>query len=484
MARAGLKSAWRKPGLFAIVAVGALVWPMAGASFADAGGTSPTPAPLGASSTTGPTGTASDSGSTGPTSTTSPTTTPTTTPTTSPTGTTSPTTPTGPTSSTPGASSALVVVTPADTVGPIDFSTYSVGSVRGQGTPTPWTGADCGATIDQGVVNIGGTKSFRMSNNQISGCFDDVFTPRTANAAGETTADNGGFPVGTLQPFFDASFTVASYTGALQPGLKVQVSPDRGDGARMSYVGFEHVAGGIQFSFYDVQGVIGTAPCLSCANFVLHDLGTYDPTVPHTVEISMVLNNGPSNDVVKVFIDGTLKVTGGSWEDYYTMDEESSPDPLHMVSRTVDSLLIRASGSPTALQQAAVLGKGFLFSNIIIKTGAVPVAGSPGGGSGSPGTPAGGATPGAGGGGTVTVGGATVVAPGAAGAGTVAVGAASTGSPPPVQVGGVHVTKRRQAHSPSSGGGGSWLWWLLLLIVLAFAVLVWILFTRYRTTGV
>jgi hypothetical protein len=376
-----------------------------------------------------------------------------------------------------------VVVSPADTVGPIDFSTYNVGTVRGQGGTPAWTGADCGATIDQGVVSVSGTKSFRMSNAQISGCFDDVFTPRTANAAGETTADPGAFPVGTLQPFFDASFTVASSTGGLQPGLKVQVSPDRGDGSRMSYVGFEHVALGIQFSFYDVQGVTSPAiaPCSSCANFVVHDLGTYDPTVAHTVEISMVFNEGPSNDVVKVFIDGQLKITGGSWEDYYTMDKESSPDPLHMVSRTVDSLLIRASGSPTPAEITALLGNGYLFSNIKVTTGAVPVLSLPGsGGGGTPGA-GGGATPGAGGAGTVTVAGATVVAPGAGGAGTAAVGGTSTVAPPQVQVGGKQVTRHHQAHSPSSGSSSSWLWWLLLIIALAFAGFIWFLFARSRT---
>lgn len=268
----------------------------------------------------------------------------------------------------------------ADTVGPINFETYNPGTVRGQDSP-PWTGQDCGGTIDQSVVNNPvtappsfGTKSFRMSNAVVSGCFDDAFSPRTTNAAGETTADPGTFPPGTLEPFFDASFTVASFTGKLQPGLKVQVSPDRGDGARMSYVGFEHVAGGIDFTFYDVQGVTppAVAPCLGCANFVQTDLGTFDATVPHTVRITMQFNDGPSNDVVQVFIDGNLVHTGGSWEDYYTMDTESSPTPP-MVSRTVDSLLFRATGTA----QPALAGEGYLFDDVSVSTGPVVSAEPP-----------------------------------------------------------------------------------------------------------
>lgn len=51
------------------------------------------------------------------------------------------------------------------------------------------------------------------------------------------------------------------------------------------------------------------------------------------------------------------------------MDTESSPNPPR-VSRTVDSLLIRASGSA----QADTLGKGFLFDGISVTTGPVPTS--------------------------------------------------------------------------------------------------------------
>jgi hypothetical protein len=263
----------------------------------------------------------------------------------------------------------------ADTIGPIDFEGYTVGSVYGQGAPA-WTGGGCGS-VDQAVVdNSGfpaapasfGTKSFRLSNSTVLGCFNDAFTSQTVNEAGESTAQSSPLSGGTRQPFFETSFTFASATGALQPGLAVQVSPDRGDGARMSYVRMQHTATDLVLDFYDVQGVVGTAPCLSCANFVNTPLGTYDPTVPHTVKITMQFVDGPSNDIVQVFVDGVLKHTGGSWEDYYTMDTESSPAPP-MLSRTVDSLLIRASGTATP----SLAGKGFLFDGVSILSGPVPI---------------------------------------------------------------------------------------------------------------
>ncbi len=68
--------------------------------------------------------------------------------------------------------------------------------------------------------------------------------------------------------------------------------------------------------------------------------------------------------------------TGGSWEDYYTLDTESSPNPPR-VSRTVDSLLIRAGGNP----QLDTAGEGFLFDDVSVRTGPVPVEEAPGSGS-------------------------------------------------------------------------------------------------------
>jgi hypothetical protein len=36
--------------------------------------------------------------------------------------------------------------------------------------------------------------------------------------------------------------------------------------------------------------------------------------------------DGPSNDVVKVYIDGALVHTGTSWENYYRYDSEASAE--------------------------------------------------------------------------------------------------------------------------------------------------------------
>ena len=140
---------------------------------------------------------------------------------------------------------------PTSTVGPIDFEspTYSAvpGSINNQ------DGWKATGTFDQAVVlntlNLNapdafGDQSWRVSNAVTSGSFaDHPFSKPLTDEAGESTAENGGQSSGTRQPCFKAEFTVASNNGAAQNGLQITVSPDRGDGARMSYLQLAHNIG-------------------------------------------------------------------------------------------------------------------------------------------------------------------------------------------------------------------------------------------------
>ena len=66
--------------------------------------------------------------------------------------------------------------------------------------------------------------------------------------------------------------------------------------------------------------------------------------------------DGPSNDVVKVYVDGTLRHTGTSWEDFFRWCE------LTGESRTVDSMIFQArtSGGTAPFTR----GNGFLIDNL------------------------------------------------------------------------------------------------------------------------
>ena len=56
---------------------------------------------------------------------------------------------------------------------------------------------------------------------------------------------------------FIAEFSFMSKTPAYQPGLFLSVSPDSGEGSRMSWVGLEDTADGIRVSVNDTPDVDG-----------------------------------------------------------------------------------------------------------------------------------------------------------------------------------------------------------------------------------
>ena len=253
----------------------------------------------------------------------------------------------------------------------INFDSYALGTINGQDGWSSLGSAGSGCAVyDHAVVantygyTSFGTKSLRMSNAVTSGCFgDQTFSKSLANEAGETTATNNGLSGGVRQPHFEAQWDFASTVPtAEQPGLSVVASPDRGDGSRMSWVQMQDTPGGLQVNFFDVQGT--TNP----ANFVGPTVvaAGLDRTIPHTIKISVDFFDGPSNDVVKVYVDGALRLTGTTWENYYRYDAEAQPEGG---PRTVDSILFRTGNAPAP----ATAGNGFLIDNLTLTSGPILV---------------------------------------------------------------------------------------------------------------
>ena len=294
----------------------------------------------------------------------------------------------------------------ADTVGPIDFESYSTGTVNGQDGWTSTGAAGMGyAVYDHAIVKNSsypfapasfGTKSLRISDAVTSGCFSDqTFSKPVINAAGEAGADAGGFPTGTLLPNYIGSFQFASVTPASeQVGLHMSVSPDRGDGTRMSYVRIEDSPGGWNLFFDDYQdfaplGSDGNLNdgCAGSDNFIETPIATGVSRGVHTLTFAMHLAPGPHNDVVSILLDGVVIHTGTSWEDYYRYCGESGggnvgqpsgagqcPASLSCggpnagllpdKSRIVRDLLFRTSGTA----DPANAGNGFLIDGVKIAT--------------------------------------------------------------------------------------------------------------------
>lgn len=239
-----------------------------------------------------------------------------------------------------------------------DFESFTPGSVNGQdGWVSTGSYDDAVVANTYGFASFG-TQSFRISDAITSGSFGDwVFAKPTANAAGEASSTAGAFSIGTLQSHYELQFDIASASSSVQQaGLHLSVSPDRGDGSRMSYLRFEDGATGIDVFFDDVQG--STTP----ANFVETQIATgLDRTVAHTVKLTIDFVEGDSNDVVKVYIDGSLVTTGTSWENYYRFDSEAAAE---QTPRIVNTAIFQARGTATPADS----GYGFLIDNVSIDT--------------------------------------------------------------------------------------------------------------------
>ena len=233
---------------------------------------------------------------------------------------------------------------------------------------------------DHAVVALGafwavpgfGSQSLRISNAVTSGCFgDQTFSKPVIDEAGETNA-YVLVPSGTRQARFTAQWDFASAVpGAEQPGLSVVASPDKGDGGRMSWVQMKDTPTGLEVNFYDYRDAIPYGSLATPSDgrgveddFVLTTVASgLSRTVPHTVRIEMDLIDGPHNDVVKIFVDGVLKHTGTSWEDYFRWtqgpgDPEATA-PVHE-SRVIRSMLFRTGGTSAP----GTVGKGLLIDNL------------------------------------------------------------------------------------------------------------------------
>lgn len=123
----------------------------------------------------------------------------------------------------------------------------------------------------------------------------------------------------------------------------------------MSYLRFDDQFDGIHVFFVDVTD---PGHVVDGETFNETDIATINRN-PHNIRFVMDFVDGPDNDIVKIYVDGVLKISGTSWEDYYAFDTESDPT-LNGHSRTVDSLLFREGGTANPADS----GNGFLIDNM------------------------------------------------------------------------------------------------------------------------
>jgi hypothetical protein len=275
----------------------------------------------------------------------------------------------------------------ADTVGPITFESsqgYFVGDINGQPIPSTLPNGAWSKTgpYDVKVVLLSptypaasgynfGSQALQISDFFTSGSFgDQTFSPGLADEAGESGAFNAGLSGGLRQPHFSASFRIGTTQATQQcpscpTPLKMTVSPDRGDGARMSFLRFEDRVNGVHVFFVDV---VNKGPVGAESNFRTYDIATLSRDRAHLIQFSIEFKNGPANDTVKIYIDSVLKKTGTTWEDYYRYDSEQTPQGNKVP--TVDKLLFRESGNsqhiPPYDPNPADFGQGYLLDRVTL----------------------------------------------------------------------------------------------------------------------
>ena len=251
----------------------------------------------------------------------------------------------------------------ADSIAAITFEppTYAVGNINGQDgwmKTGPYDVSVASVAAFPAAAGYGfGTQALRLSDAVTSGSFgDQAFSPGLASPAGE----------GAAQSHFDASFWIGTALAGLQPGMHTSVSPDDGNGSRMSYLRFEDQADGVHVFFDDVtdNGPLGTV-----ANFTETDIATLSRASAHSIRFSIDFKDGPANDVVRIYVDGTLKIAGTTWEDYYRYDPEQAGNGN--VVPTTSKVLFRESGTANP----ANAGNGFLVDGVSLSSSSP--AGSP-----------------------------------------------------------------------------------------------------------
>ena len=176
-------------------------------------------------------------------------------------------------------------VAKADTVA-TDFESFALTSVNGQfgwksavpgDIPSLPSGYDQSVVPNSsGVVAFGG-RSFRLSNayNPDPGTAPPEFHYQTySNPTSQAAGEDQGETVYSAQFSF-----ISTHPDAQQPGLRISVSPDMGEGGRMSYIGLNDTPAGIDVVFYDTPTEDG--------DFQDYDLGTLPRDKPHTIRFWM-----------------------------------------------------------------------------------------------------------------------------------------------------------------------------------------------------
>jgi hypothetical protein len=167
-----------------------------------------------------------------------------------------------------------------------------------------------------------------------------------------------------------------SATGAAQPGLNIELASNaKYTSWRMSRLNITDAGNGFSLTAIDIIGNVTSGITTSIFTPIATGLSY---TQLHTIETRILFVDGitdlgnnivSGNDVLQVYLDGTLIHTGSSYEAFYYVRPASANEGLAPPRRqATDCLMFRAANIA-----APVTGNGFYFSDVVVSN-AFPVA--------------------------------------------------------------------------------------------------------------
>ncbi len=245
---------------------------------------------------------------------------------------------------------------------------------------------------DQQVKQVndanGNRKVFRMSNAITSGTYSSqVFSEVSAQVAGETNAalwnDRGTVGSSPTAPQFGAyaasntfysKVAFRSATGAAQSGLALTLSASaKQSTVRMNWLQIaDSGSNGFNLNVYElgIDGAFPSAPTTIASGLSYTDLHTIETGITFVDGVNWVGGQEVSNDILQIWLNGTLIHTGSTWESYYYDTELITAGTPRV--QAVNSMLFRVAGTAAT----ATSGNGFYFEDFAIGNTIVPAPGA------------------------------------------------------------------------------------------------------------
>lgn len=239
-----------------------------------------------------------------------------------------------------------------------DFENFDVGPIANG--ENGWTAATGG--LDQGIVDLGGNKVFKISSDPSTGAFGGPYSPSIGVTAGEQSTSA------------DANIHVVKF--------RVKAVSDTADNSRVE-VDFGNVQGTDRNNFMVIESIEGEGIRIAVADPLLNgdwDTGAgindftaftgnrtlvsgLDAAEWYDIELRVRYEDGPDNDVIDVFVNGQHVGTTTTFENY--RDSEGGTHEANAQANQTNRIFFRASASGAPNDGPGGDNQGFYFDDIV-----------------------------------------------------------------------------------------------------------------------